>query len=54
MPKRVTSSPKLLAYREFMSKELRLIKAANPHVNQRDIFRMAVQRYRIMRDSGKI
>ena len=54
MPKRVTSSPKLLAYREFMSKELRLIKAANPHVNQRDIFRMAVQRYRIMRDSKQL
>ena len=53
-PKRITVSPRLIAYREFMSKELRLLKAANPHVNQRDIFRMAVQRWRIYRDGGKI
>ena len=54
MPKRITVSPRLIAYREFMSKELRLLKAANPHVKQRDIFRMAVQRWRIYRDGGQI
>jgi hypothetical protein len=54
MGKRITVSPRLIAYREFMSKELRILKAANPGTKQRDIFRMASQIYRIKRDSGQL
>ena len=53
-PKRITVSPKLIAYRKFMSEQSRILRAANPGVKKTEIFRMCRQLWRIKRDSGKI
>ena len=42
-----TASSKVIAYREFMSRTMREIRAANPHAKQQDIMKMSAQKYRI-------
>ena len=54
MPKRITVSPRLIAYRRFMSEQSRILRAANPGTKQTEIFRMAAQLWRIHRDSERI
>ena len=52
--KNITVSPKLIAYRNFVREQSRILRAANPGVRQTEIFRMSAQLYRIKRDSGQI
>ena len=54
MKKRITVSPRLIAYRRFMSEQSRILRAANPGTKQTEIFRMAAQLYRIKRDAGQL
>ena len=51
MDKRITVSPKLIAYRKFMSEQLTILRAANPGAKQTEIFKMCAQMWRMKRDA---